>query len=107
MPRFHVVTCSHALAPWKWPKLYPDEFLTCVNEKHTHYTIEIRQENGDYLTQTELAPRVFHHPTRDLAVMHIDLENEALENLFKMGVNGHLNLSKDKKFTIAPDTVSS
>ena len=69
-----MVTCSHVLAPWRFPKLYPDEWLRDINEKHTHYTIEMRYEDGVFINSGDLYPMVFHHPTRDMAVIHIDQE---------------------------------
>ena len=62
----HVITCSHVVAPWKWPKYYPAEWLQAVNESHTYYTVEVRHSDGVFHTQLDLLPRVYHHPTRDL-----------------------------------------
>lgn len=74
--RHHVLTSSHVVAPWKWPKYYPDEWIQHVNEQHTFYTMELREEDGTFLSQTELLPRSFHHASRDLAVLHLPLAEE-------------------------------
>ena len=84
--KYHIVTCSHVAAPWKWPKYYPEEWISAVNETHTHYTVEMRQDSGIFLTQTELTPTVYHHPTRDLAVLHLDSEALNMDSLLKIGV---------------------
>lgn len=84
--KYHIITCSHVAAPWKWPKYYPEEWLSAVNETHTHYTVEIRQDNGIFLTQTELIPNVYHHSTRDLAVLHLENEQTNIESLFNIGL---------------------
>eukprot|EP01038_Epipyxis_sp_PR26KG_P003973 gene3973-5693_t len=77
----HIVTVSHSIAPWRWPKLYPIDWLQLVNEKHTFYTVEMRNEDGTFLSQTILQPRVFHHPTRDLCALHLEEEDQI--KLFK------------------------
>jgi len=80
VPRYHIVTASHVVAPWLWPKYYPDEWLQHVNQSHTHYTVELRNEEGVFVTQSECFPVSYHHRNRDLAVLH--LEDEA--GSFKM-----------------------
>lgn len=75
--RYHIVTSSHSVAPWRWPNYYKDQWswLQNVNQDHTHYSLELRHSDGIFLTQSELIPVSFHHKTRDFAVMH--LMNEA------------------------------
>ena len=85
VPQYHVVTASHVVAPWKWPKYYPDEWLQYVNQAHTHYTIELRDETGVFITQSECLPVSYHHPTRDLAVLHLEDEQEHTDILFDLG----------------------
>jgi hypothetical protein len=79
--KFHVLTASHVVAPWRWPKHYPDEWLQHVNETHTHYTLELRHPDGTFITQAELLPQSYHHPTRDLSVLHLEDEENTLELL--------------------------
>lgn len=79
--KYHFVTVSHTVAPWRWPNYYPLEWVQCVNEKHTHYTIELRADDGVFLTQLELLPRSYHHPSRDLCVLHIDDEQKVFDML--------------------------
>lgn len=86
-PKVHVLTASHVVAPWKWPKYYPDDWLQFVNEKHTTYTAESRHDDGIFATQCELRPVSYHHGTRDLAVLHLDNEDEVLELLDEIGVD--------------------
>jgi hypothetical protein len=67
---FHIVACSHVTAPWRWQKLYPDDtWLQNINEKHAHYTIELRDEKGNALCEGHLLPEVFHHGNRDLSIL--------------------------------------
>ena len=79
--KYHVVTVSHCVAPWRWPKYYPDAWVQVVNEKHTHYTFEIRSNDGVFMTQVECLPRSYHHKTRDLAVLHITNEDRMVNEL--------------------------
>ena len=74
VPKYHLVTASHVVAPWMWPKYYPDEWLQYVNQSHTHYTVELRNEEGVFVTQSECHPVSYHHRTRDLAVLHLEDE---------------------------------
>lgn len=80
--RYHLLTVSHAAAPWRWPKLFSDDWLQFVNEKHCHYTTELRFNDGNLITQIDLSKHVYLHPTRDLAVLHLEEEQEGV-NLFK------------------------
>jgi len=82
----HLLTVSHAVAPWKWPKLYPDEWLQYVNEKHTHYTVELRHEDGIFVHQADLLSRPYLHANRDLAVLHLEDESQTIELYRRMGV---------------------
>lgn len=93
--KYHVLTVSHAVAPWRWPKLYPQDWVRFVNESHTHYTIEARYPDGTLMNQTDLLPRSFHHGGgRDLAVLHIEPRQEdAVLELFKgLSVEDELQL---------------
>ena len=81
---FHFVTVSHTVAPWRWPKYYPDEWLQAVNEKHTHYTIELRTDDGVFVSLIDLLPRSYHHLKRDLAVLHIENEKAIMKDVFKL-----------------------
>ncbi len=82
--KFHVLSASHVVAPWRWPKYYPDEWVQYVNETHTHYTIELRYPDGTFITQSELLPSSYHHRSRDIAVLHIEEEEQVLEVLHNL-----------------------
>ena len=86
-PKVHLLTASHVVAPWRWPKYYPEEWLQHVNEKHTAYTAEKRHDDGVFATQCDLKPISYHHDTRDLAVLHFENEDEVLELLDSVGVD--------------------
>ena len=90
--KLHVVTASHNVAPWRFPKIYPEEWLQCINEKNTHYTIEIRHPDGMFMTQTELLPISYHHSSRDLAVLHLEADLVGLDTFTRLGYDHH-NLS--------------
>jgi len=85
----HVVTACHVVAPWKFRKYYPDEWLQLLNEKNTHYTLEIRNEDGTFMTQSDCLPRFYMHPSRDLAVLHLEDEVSTMEVLLKIGMTVH------------------
>ncbi|KAJ1439300.1 hypothetical protein B484DRAFT_444095, partial [Ochromonadaceae sp. CCMP2298] len=86
VPQYHVLTVSHAVAPWRWPQLYPDEWLQAVTAEHTHYTLELRHEDGVFVHQADLWPRAFHHASRDMALLHLEDEANTAELFRKMGV---------------------
>jgi hypothetical protein len=85
LPKFHVVTASHVVSPWLWPKYYPEQWLQYVDARHTHYTVELRDEQGVFITQSECIPITYHHPHRDLAVLHLDDEDENVNTLQELG----------------------
>lgn len=76
-----MVTSNHNVAPWLFPKYYPESFMPMINENHTHYTLELRSTTGEVFTSIDLLPRVVHHPDRDIAVLHIEQEIESMEFL--------------------------
>ena len=85
MPTHHLVTSSHVVSPWRWPRYYPDEWLQFVNEKHTHYTVEVRDDSGVFVCQVECNPVVYNHPNKDLAILHLADEAESLALLEEVG----------------------
>ena len=42
-----------------------------MNEKHTVHTVEVRYDDGIFMIQLDLYPKVYHHPTKDLCVLHL------------------------------------
>jgi hypothetical protein len=70
------LTVSHAAVPWKWPKLYKEEWLQFINEKNVLYTLEPRWRDGVFATQADIIQQVYLHPNRDLAVLHLQDEDE-------------------------------
>jgi hypothetical protein len=76
--------------------LYTEDYLQHVNEKHTHYTIEMRHENGVFAHQADLITKVYHHPVRDLAVMHIALEDSVTEMYIQNDYETELDVVKEK-----------
>lgn len=74
----HFITTSHNIAPWRFRNHYPEEWLQMINEKNTYYTIEARQPDGNFMSQSELLPSSFHHRSRDLAVLHLDRNHDEL-----------------------------
>jgi hypothetical protein len=76
--KYHLLTVSHAAAPFRWPKLYPDEWLQSVSEKNIICTMEPRHADGLFVAQRHLLPHVYLHPTRDLAVLHFEDEEKTL-----------------------------
>lgn len=84
--KIHLLTASHVVAPWRFPKYYRDEWLTHVNHNHTSYTLEIRDEDGKISAKAALSPDSFHHSNRDLAVLHLDDEISAMTMLENFGI---------------------
>ena len=92
-----MVTSSHVVSPWRWPKYYPESWLQEVSEKDTHYTVELRHPNGMFKTQSELFPISYHHPTKDLAVLHFMSEESMINTLVSNGLE-ILEFSTDEEF---------
>jgi hypothetical protein len=84
--KLHLLTASHVVAPWRFPKYYKDEWLSYVNQNHTNYSLEIRDEDGKITAETSLLSDSFHHSSRDLAVLHLDDEDYATRMIEKFGV---------------------
>ncbi len=74
------------IAPWKWPKYYPQEWLKFVNESHTFYSIEVRHPDGIFEFQSELLPITYHHATKDLAAVNLMNEDKTIDTLQTLGV---------------------
>ena len=53
-----------------------------MNQSHTHYTVELRNEDGLFMTQSECFPVSYHHRSRDLAVLHLE-DEEATIKMFE------------------------
>lgn len=77
--KYHFVTVSHTVAPWRWQKkYYPQQtWLQHVNESHCWHSIQLRYDDGIVLHTAPLWCRSYHHKTLDLAVLQ--LMNEDLE----------------------------
>jgi hypothetical protein len=84
-PQYHLVTSSHNVAPWKFPKYYPEPFMKMINEDHVHFTAEIRMANGEMLSACDLSPVSFHHDSKDIAVLHLLDETAALNGFQQLG----------------------
>lgn len=84
--KLHLLTASHVVAPWRFPKYYKDEWLSLVNQNHTNYSLEIRDEFGEITAETALSSDSFHHSSRDLAVLHLDDEDSAMRMFENFGV---------------------
>lgn len=69
------------MAPWRFPKYYPDEWLRHVNESHTFYTVEIRHTDGMFLCVLDLDAAAYHHKSRDMAILHLENEQESMDTL--------------------------
>jgi hypothetical protein len=84
----HFVTSAHVVAPWRYRKYYPDEWLDFVDERSTAYTLHLRDGDGNTLPSCEHAfkRRVFLHPTLDLAVVHLEDEQMALNSMQDVGM---------------------
>jgi len=64
------LTCSHIVAPWKWPNYYSDDWLKYVNESHVKYTLDFHKRGvGTARVVFDQGPRL--HPSRDLAALTI------------------------------------
>lgn len=81
--QYHIITCRHNIAPWIYPKYYPDDFLRSVDEKNVCHTIETRGLDGQWITMNLLYPIIYHHLELDIAVLHLIDEDKSIESLLK------------------------
>ena len=106
--KYHVVTVSHCIAPWRFPNYYPEPWVQVVNEKHTHFTFEVRSNDGVFITQVECIPRSYHHKTKDLAVLHMVNEDRMVND--KTGILSGLKINGEdllpSSVGITPENVS-
>lgn len=72
--------------------MFPEEYLRHVNEKHTHYTVEMRHPDGIMLCQGDVHPRVYHHGNRDMASLYIGPETDIVEHYSDHGLEIELEL---------------
>lgn len=82
-PGYHVVTSSHNLAPWRFPRYYPEPFLEYVNEGHIHYTLEVRNSQGESISSIDILPNSFHHREQDIGIAHFDKDESKVLSVFK------------------------
>jgi hypothetical protein len=66
-----------------------------VTEEHTINTVEMRHDDGVFASQALLIPSVYHHHTRDFAVMHLENEEETVAKLKSEGLLT-INLLEDE-----------
>lgn len=93
--KLHFITTSHSIAPWRFRNHYPEEWLQMITEKNTYYTIETRQSDGNFMSQSELFPSSFHHRSRDLAVLHLEKNHDALFD--KLEITCHILSNRELK----------
>jgi hypothetical protein len=95
-----LLTAAHAAAPWKYPKLYPEPWLEPINENHTHFSADVRAYDGSMMSQIELRPKVYYHPKRDLAVLHFEEEQDAMDVMRLLGIDYNLELTDEDQVKI-------
>jgi hypothetical protein len=54
--KYHVLTSSHVVSPWRWPKYYAQDWLSSVNESHMQYSMELRDSDASFLNMSMLSP---------------------------------------------------
>lgn len=73
-----------------------------MDERHTQYSLEVRYEDGEFITQHLLSPVSHHHTNRDLAILHLDSSSldKELQLLKDLGVAMDLELSQQLPLSI-------
>ena len=99
-PLVHCVAASHVLAPWKWKKYYPLDWLQVVTQEHCVYSLEVYDpETAESLAKFALNPYAIHHPQEmDLAIIHFKQEDATLRHLRNLGVEIMYLRDKEKEF---------
>ena len=81
---YGVLTASHIVAPWRWPKYYPMAWLQYVKATHTKHVLEVRDHaSGETMYEALLLPTSRHHKYRDVALLRLDNEVEVVDTLMK------------------------
>lgn len=75
-----------------------------MDERHCIFTAEARLNDGKMLTQVELSDHVYLHPTRDLAVVHLENEEEVMPLLKNLAIDDW-RLLPDQHYPLAPEQV--
>ena len=72
---FHpVVTSLHVVRPFLFPRYYPEEWLQFIRPENIELTLEFRNNDSGKLEQEfKMLPQIVAHPTRDVALMFVDL----------------------------------
>ena len=89
-PNVHVVCSSHVLSPFLWRDYYPQPWLDHVRQEHCSYALEVFNPTSSSQTplgKYALHPEPLHHPEgKDIALMHVIDEKEALRDMAELGV---------------------
>eukprot|EP00584_Thalassiosira_punctigera_P002844 CAMPEP_0172531550 /NCGR_PEP_ID=MMETSP1067-20121228/4912_1 /TAXON_ID=265564 ORGANISM="Thalassiosira punctigera, Strain Tpunct2005C2" /NCGR_SAMPLE_ID=MMETSP1067 /ASSEMBLY_ACC=CAM_ASM_000444 /LENGTH=601 /DNA_ID=CAMNT_0013315941 /DNA_START=23 /DNA_END=1828 /DNA_ORIENTATION=+ len=107
-PKVHVVSSSHVISPWLWPKYYGQNWLQVVTQEHVRYSLEVWGKSSDKsegsseeeishdgklngsfepVAKFALNPYPIHHPKdMDVAVIHLKQEDKAIEHLMNLGI---------------------
>jgi hypothetical protein len=72
--KYTFVSCCHVTHPFKFPKLYTQDWLNYVNEEHIKTIVEIRDENG--FISNEFSVENFYIKDEKLDLVLFNLENE-------------------------------
>lgn len=93
LPHLKLITCSHVVSPWRFPHLYPHDWLHYVKEEHT---INVLYRCIDGVVQERLLlPSNYepnHHPTGlDLCSFDLHVKKENLNGGFNQNENETLN----------------
>ena len=72
---FHpIATSLHVVRPFLFIRYYPYEWLQYVRPENIRVSLEFRDNDSGFLVEEfPLLPRVLAHPTRDVAVLFVDL----------------------------------
>lgn len=91
-PQVHVVASSHVISPFLWKEYYPLDWLNHVRQEHCSYALEVFDgpavPERKPVIKLALHPTPYHHPEgRDIALIHLKEEGEALQLLRNIGVD--------------------
>ncbi|KAK8803849.1 hypothetical protein WA158_001543 [Blastocystis sp. Blastoise] len=96
---YHFFAPFHVTAPYLFPGYYPTDkypWLQAIHENHVIFTIELRDMmNGQIIKRLGADNRLYSHPSKDVCVIHLNKEGQALSELKEMGISiNPLELSK-------------
>lgn len=87
---FHVVVSAHVCRPFLFPNYYDPErypFVHVLGDENVRCSIGLQDDNGQQMAELPLRPTVRIHPSRDVAVAHLEDVSMLIEAAERSGLS--------------------